>query len=120
MVDVRLNKYVIKLLHHFYHFKIFNARFVQRKMLEKLDNTVFQKNCIDLDYRDSEIFTTFDHDIGFNPKKAGEVNLSPLFFSKMFFSRHRVKPYPFVTFNFIISHMFSKNFIEIPQISRKL
>ena len=85
MVGLRLNKYMIKLLHHFHHFQIFHAWLVQRKLLEKIDNAVFHKNCIDLDYTGSEIFTIFGHDIGFNPKKAGGVNLNPLFYFQILF-----------------------------------
>ena len=34
--------------------------------------------------------------------------------------KDRMKPYFFVTFNIIISHIFSENFIEIPQVVLKI
>ena len=41
-------------------------------------------------------------------------------FLKNVSSKESVKPWFFVTFNIIISHIFPKNFIEIPQIVLKL
>ena len=35
-------------------------------------------------------------------------------------SKERMKPWFFVTFNIIISHIFSENFIEIPQVVQKI
>ena len=44
----------------------------------------------------------------------------PLVFFKTVSSRERVKPWLFVTFNIIISHIFFKNFNEIPQVVQKI
>ena len=44
----------------------------------------------------------------------------PCGFSKSVFSRERVKPCFFVTFNIIISHIFPENLIEIPQFVQKI
>ena len=53
-------------------------------------------------------------------KKAGRINLTPLppsyGFSKNVFSRERVKPCIFVTFNNIISHVFPKYFTKSPPV----
>ena len=35
-------------------------------------------------------------------------------------SKKRVKPWFFMTFNIIISHMFRENFIEIPEVFQKI
>ena len=59
-----------------------------------------------------------------NPKTAGGdgqfVNLTPpppvCGFLKNEFSKERVKPWFFVTFNIIIRDIFPDNFIEIPQV----
>ena len=51
------------------------------------------------------------------------VNLNPLppcGFSKNVSSEERVKSWFFVTFNIIISHILSENFIEIPQVVQKI
>ena len=49
------------------------------------------------------------------------VILWPLMlFSKNIFSRKRVKPCNFVTFNVIISHIFLENFIETYQVDQKI
>ena len=52
----------------------------------------------------------------FNPKPAGESQFdrSPCGFLKNVSSKERLKPWFFVTFNIIISHIFPENFIEIP------
>ena len=42
--------------------------------------------------------------------------LPPVVFQKTVFSKERVKPWFFVTFNVIIRHIFSENFIKIPQV----
>ena len=57
-------------------------------------------------------------EVSTNPKKAGLVNLipPPCGFSKAAFSRERVKPWFFVTFNIIIRHIFPENFIEFSQV----
>ena len=47
----------------------------------------------------------------FNPKMAGSKNVP---------SKERVKPWFFVTFNIIISHIFPENLIEIPQVVQKI
>ena len=58
--------------------------------------------------------------IMYNPKKAAEVNLTfPCGFSKIVFSRERVKSCFYGTFNSIISHIFPENFIEISQVVQK-
>ena len=44
----------------------------------------------------------------------------PCGFSKKVSSKGRVKPWLFVTFNIIISHIFPKIFIEIPQVVQKI
>ena len=41
-------------------------------------------------------------------------------FSKNVSSEERVKPWFFVTFNIIISHIFPENFIGIPQVVQKI
>ena len=41
----------------------------------------------------------------------------PCGFLKYLSSKERVKPWYFATFNIIISHIFSENFIEVPQVS---
>ena len=58
-----------------------------------------------------------------NPKKAGERGGGDhfsLWFFQNIFSRERVKPCFFVTFNIIISHKFSENFIEFPEVVQKI
>ena len=62
-----------------------------------------------------------------NPKTAvvgGGINLppcSPYFgFSKSVSSKERVKPWFFVTFKIIISHISLENFFEIPQVVQKI
>ena len=45
---------------------------------------------------------------------------TPCGFSKKVSSKRRVKPWLFVTFNIIISHIFPKIFIEIPQVVQKI
>ena len=54
--------------------------------------------------------------------KVGGVKLTPLpcSFSKIVSSKDRVKPWFFVTFNIIISHIFPENFIEITQVVQKI
>ena len=60
-----------------------------------------------------------------NPKTAeggggrGQFD-HPFSFSKVLSSKERVKPWFFVTFNVIISHIFPENFIEITQIVKKI
>ena len=50
-------------------------------------------------------------------KRVGGVNLTlPPDYSKIVFSREKVKPCFFVTFNIITSHIFPENFIKIPQL----
>ena len=44
---------------------------------------------------------------------------TPCSFSKNVSSKERVKPWFFVTFNIIISHIFPENFIEFPQVFQK-
>ena len=73
------------------------------------------------------LFITFRTSVrmSINPQKAGgwgkRVNLIPLCgFSKNASSRERVKPWLFVTFNIIISHIFLENFMEISQIVQKI
>ena len=44
----------------------------------------------------------------------------PCGFSKNLFSKERVKPWFFVTFNIIISYIFPENFIETPQVVQNL
>ena len=41
-------------------------------------------------------------------------------FSKIVSSKARVKPWFFMTFNIIISHIFTEDFIEIPQVVQKI
>ena len=54
-------------------------------------------------------------------KRLGKVNLTHYCgFSKNVLFRERVKPCFFVTFNIIISHIFHENFIEIPQVVKKI
>ena len=50
----------------------------------------------------------------------GEFDSPPCGFSKNICSRERMKPWFFVTFNISISHIFSKNFIQIPQVVQKI
>ena len=45
---------------------------------------------------------------------------SPCGFSKKVSSVQSMKPWFFVTFNIIISHIFPENFIEIPQVVKKI
>ena len=55
-----------------------------------------------------------------NPKKGWEeVNFPPplVIFSKLYIFR---EPWFFVTFNIIIIHICPENFIEIPQVVRKI
>ena len=49
----------------------------------------------------------------FNPKKTGEKWGGGV---KNVFFREMVKPFFFVTFNVIMSHIFSESFIEIPEL----
>ena len=51
----------------------------------------------------------------FNPKKTRERGVV-----KNVFFREMVKPFFFVTFNVITSHIFSENFIEIPELVLKI
>ena len=52
---------------------------------------------------------------------GGSGQFDPLCcFSKNLFSRERVKPWFFVTFNVIISYISPKSFIEIPQLVQKI
>ena len=51
---------------------------------------------------------------------GGGVSLTALCgFPKNVSSKERIKPWLFVTFNIIISHIFPENFIEIPQVVQK-
>ena len=51
---------------------------------------------------------------------GGGVSLTALCgFPKNVSSKERIKPWFFVTFNIIISHIFPENFIEIPQVVQK-
>ena len=45
--------------------------------------------------------------------------MPPYGFSKNVSSKQRVKPWFFVTFDIITSHIFPENFIEIPQAFRR-
>ena len=57
--------------------------------------------------------------LSINPQTAGMGQIEPLCgFSKKVSSKERVKPWSFVTFNFIISHIFP--FINIPQVVQKI
>ena len=47
---------------------------------------------------------------------AGQFDLHPLQFFQKLSCRERVKPWNFVTFNITISHIFPKNFIEVPRV----
>ena len=57
-----------------------------------------------------------------NPKTAGrgQTDPPPCSFSKSLSSKERVKPWFFVTFNIITSHIFPENVIEILQAVQKL
>ena len=57
-----------------------------------------------------------------NPKMAGrgQTDPPPSSFSKSLSSKERVKPWFFVTFNIITSHIFPENVIEILQAVEKL
>ena len=56
-----------------------------------------------------------------NPKKAGRCQFDlHCAFSKNAFSKEKVKPWFFVNFNIIISHIFPENFIEIHQVVQKI
>ena len=44
----------------------------------------------------------------------------PFGFSKNVFSKERVKPLVFVTFDIILRHIFSENFIELAQVVQKM
>ena len=72
---------------------------------------------------ETDIFRTLVH---FNPKTAwgGQIYPLPLpppyGFSKSVSSKESVKPSFFVALNIIIRHIFSENFIEIPQVVQKL
>ena len=50
----------------------------------------------------------------------GSIQFFQRGFSKNVFSRGKVKPTFFVTFNTIASHNFPENFIEIPQVVQKI
>ena len=50
----------------------------------------------------------------------GGVNLTPCGFFKTVSSTERVKPWFFVTFNIIISHILPEHFIEISQVIQKI
>ena len=53
--------------------------------------------------------------------RRGEGSFDPSCgFSENVSSKERVKPWVFVTFNIIISQIVSENFIEIPQVVRKI
>ena len=56
----------------------------------------------------------------FNPKTAGGEFDPPCGFAKNVSSKERVKPWSFVTFNMIISHIFQEKFIETSEVVRKL
>ena len=51
---------------------------------------------------------------------GGQFDPLPLGFSKNVSSKEWMKPWFFVTFNIIISHIFPENFIEIPQVVQKI
>ena len=53
-----------------------------------------------------------------NPKKARVGQFDSLGFSKNVSSREKLKP--FLTFDIIISHIFSEHFIGIPQVIQKM
>ena len=56
-----------------------------------------------------------------NPKTAGGSQFDPLCgFSKNVSSKAKVKPWFFVTFNIIKSHIFPENFIGISQVVQKI
>ena len=73
----------------------------------------------DINILDTRYFVVLDSALTI--KRLGGVNLRPppCGFSKNVSSKERVKPWCFVTFN-IISHIFSENFIEIPQVVQKI
>ena len=54
-----------------------------------------------------------------NTKKDGGINLTPSSFLKIVSSRQRVKPF-LCDFYFTINHIFSENFIGIPQVCQKI
>ena len=58
----------------------------------------------------------------FNPKTAGVGGrfYPASGFSTNLCSKERVKPWFFVTFDFILRHIFSENLIEFPQIVQKI
>ena len=57
----------------------------------------------------------------FNPKMAGGCQFEPpLVFRKNVSSKDRVKPWFFVTFNVIISHIFPENVIGMSQVVQKI
>ena len=52
---------------------------------------------------------------------GGQIDLPrPCDFSKSVYSKDRVKPWFFVTFNTILRHIFPENFIEFPQVVQKI
>ena len=61
------------------------------------------------------------HFLIFNLKRLGGSQFdSPCCFFTNVSPKKRLKPYLFVTFNIIISHIFPENFIEIPQVVQKI
>ena len=61
------------------------------------------------------------HFLIFNLNTLGESQFdSPCGFFKNVSPKKRLKPYFFVNFNIIISHILPKNFIEIPQVVQKI
>lgn len=56
-------------------------------------------------------------------QRRGKWNVGSIWrpgFSKKVYSKERVKPLFFMTFNIIKNHIFSENFIEIPQVVQKI
>ena len=61
------------------------------------------------------------HNNVFNPKMAGgQFDPPPCDFSKNVSSEERMKPWFFVTFNIILKHIFTENFIEFPPVDEEL
>ena len=70
------------------------------------------------------IHMTYIHVVqcGFNPKTAGGRGQfdPPCGFLKNVFFKERVKPWFFVTFNFIVRYIYPENFIEFAQVVQKI
>ena len=70
-----------------------------------------------LNYKEANQKSSNDNKIILNSPTLPSPSLLGGFF-KHVFSEEMVKPCFFVTFNIIISHNFSENFIEIPQVAQ--